>query len=140
MDIKQQPTSEEVIAAVHRTLRALYGESITAVLMWLPPGATAMDLGSNADRGQIIHSLRQAADNIEFGPSMNVVFPRQIPIPGAVHLDLARAPVVKFTVACPSCLKRNVVEVDCSVMVFDVIALACPCGVQTETKSTAKQS
>jgi hypothetical protein len=59
-------------------------------------------------------------------------------IPGAVYLDLARAPTVKFTVLCPSCLKISVVEVDCSVLVLDPVALVCPCGVQTDVSGRAQ--
>jgi hypothetical protein len=59
-------------------------------------------------------------------------------IPGAVYLDLAGAPRVKFTVLCPSCLKMSTTEVDCSVLVFDVMALWCPCGVKTDVSGRSQ--
>lgn len=61
--------------------------------------------------------------------------PTETLIPRNVYLSLARAPIVKFTVVCPACLKASVAEVDCSVLVFDVLALACPCGVETDVSA-----
>lgn len=74
MASKQLKTGD-VIAAVHQTLYELYGEDVTVVLMWLPPGAKTMDLASNADRPRIIRALRQAADNMELGPREIIEIP-----------------------------------------------------------------
>lgn len=67
MDIKQ-PDDKTVVEAVHATFRALYGEDIVTVLMWLPPGESTLHFSSNGDPSAIIPALREAADNMGDGP------------------------------------------------------------------------
>jgi hypothetical protein len=67
MDVKQ-PDDDTVVNAIHETLHRLYGQPITALLMWQPPGSATMNLASNAERQAMIKSLRQAAENMELGP------------------------------------------------------------------------
>lgn len=56
---------------------------------------------------------------------------------GGVYLSLEKAPLVTFTVRCPSCQALHRVEVNCGLIVFDAIALRCPCGVDTELSPPA---
>lgn len=66
MNVKQ-PDEETIVRAVQQTLHLLYGEPVTALLIWQPPGTTAINLASNGERHALIEWLRQAADNIELG-------------------------------------------------------------------------
>ncbi len=60
-----EPKFNDVVRALHDTLQALYGQEITALFLWVSPGATTFDMATNASVPQMIKSLREAADRME---------------------------------------------------------------------------
>lgn len=56
---------------------------------------------------------------------------------GGVYLSLEKAPLVTFTVRCPSCQALHRAEANCGRIVFDAIGLHCSCGVDTDLSPPA---
>jgi hypothetical protein len=74
-----EPKFTDVVRALHDTLQALYGQEITALFLWVSPGATTFDMATNASVPQMIKSLREAADRMESeGVVLEDIGPREL--------------------------------------------------------------